>query len=80
MHAVKKYILEDKKEQISWLFTLLAMILLFSNLTFPSLKLALHDSFLFTTELHSKTRLVPPLLCSVTNLWQEDDAKFSGHL
>ena len=52
----------------------------FSTPTFPSLKLALHDSFLFTVELHTRMGFVPPLPCSVTNLREEDDAKSLDHL
>lgn len=52
----------------------------FSTPTFPSLKFTLLDSFLFTVELHTKMGFVPPLPCSVTNLWWEDDAKFFDHL
>lgn len=60
IHATKKHILEDTKGQTSWLFTLLAMILLFSTFIFASLKPALQDSILFTSELHTKMGLVPP--------------------
>lgn len=62
-HAIKKYSLEDMKKQTSWLFTLLAMILLFSTPISPSLKLAFYDSFLSTGELLMDTGMVPP--CNV---------------
>ena len=60
IHAIKKYSLEDMKKQTSWPFTLLAMIPLFSTLTFPSLKLAFRDSVLPTEELLKDTGAVPP--------------------
>ena len=39
----------------------------FSAPSLPSLKLTLHDSFLFTVELHNKMEFVPHLPCRVTN-------------
>lgn len=54
---------EDRKGQPSWLFTLLARILLPHPLTKPSLKLALQHSFHFPTALHKGILTILPSKC-----------------